>query len=92
LEFYYDVHVDFDNWLLAGHKKLCFSSKVRQLISNEFFSLKKDTNSHVIDNLGETNEFPITLVPLKTGHLLVPLIRVLALIHIHFLNYLFKQC
>ncbi|CAG8694159.1 3382_t:CDS:2, partial [Funneliformis caledonium] len=27
LEFYYDVHVDFDNWLLAGHKKLCFSSK-----------------------------------------------------------------
>ncbi|CAG8621472.1 15546_t:CDS:10 [Funneliformis mosseae] len=25
---------------------------------------------------GETNEFPITLVPLKTGHLLVPLLRV----------------
>ncbi|CAI2180055.1 6001_t:CDS:10 [Funneliformis geosporum] len=56
LEFYYDVHVDFDNWLLAGHKKLCFSSKA-----------------------GETNEFPITLVPLKTGHLLVPLIRVTSL-------------
>ncbi|CAG8497762.1 1816_t:CDS:10, partial [Acaulospora morrowiae] len=52
-EFYYDVHVDFDNWLLAGHKKLCFSSKV-----------------------GETKEFPITLVPLKTGSLLVPLVRV----------------
>ena len=28
LEFYYDVHVDFDNWLLAGHKKLCFPLKV----------------------------------------------------------------
>ncbi|KAF0436082.1 Trafficking protein particle complex subunit 10 [Gigaspora margarita] len=27
-EFFYDVHVDFDNWLLAGHKKLCFTSKV----------------------------------------------------------------
>ncbi|CAG8593544.1 17516_t:CDS:10, partial [Cetraspora pellucida] len=52
-EFFYDVHVDFDNWLLAGHKKLCFSSKV-----------------------GETKEFPITLVPLKTGSLLVPLIRI----------------
>ncbi|CAG8441735.1 2761_t:CDS:10 [Diversispora eburnea] len=52
-EFYYDVHVDFDNWLLAGHKKLCFTSKV-----------------------GETKEFPITLVPLKTGFLLVPLIRI----------------
>jgi len=55
-EFYYDVHVDFDNWLLAGHKKLCFSSKV-----------------------GETKEFPITLVPLKTGHLLVPFVRVASL-------------
>ncbi|CAG8730331.1 15134_t:CDS:2, partial [Funneliformis mosseae] len=29
--------------------------------------------------VGETNEFPITLVPLKTGHLLVPLIRVTSL-------------
>ncbi|PKC75818.1 hypothetical protein RhiirA1_436013 [Rhizophagus irregularis] len=55
-EFFYDVHVDFDNWLLAGHKKLCFTSKV-----------------------GETKEFPITLVPLKTGHLLVPFVRVASL-------------
>ncbi|CAG8667598.1 24821_t:CDS:10 [Dentiscutata erythropus] len=52
-EFFYDVHVDFDNWLLAGHKKLCFTSKI-----------------------GETKEFPITLVPLKTGSLLVPPIRI----------------
>ncbi|GBC05869.1 hypothetical protein RclHR1_06490004 [Rhizophagus clarus] len=55
-EFFYDVHVDFDNWLLAGHKKLCFTLKV-----------------------GETKEFPITLVPLKTGHLLVPFVRVASL-------------
>ncbi|KAG9285997.1 hypothetical protein G9A89_022673 [Geosiphon pyriformis] len=56
LEFFYDVHVDFDNWLLSGHKKLCFSSKV-----------------------GEIKKFFITLVPLKTGHLLVPTIRISSL-------------
>ncbi|CAJ0841033.1 1182_t:CDS:10 [Entrophospora sp. SA101] len=44
LEFFYDVNIDFDNWLLA-----------------------------------ETKEFPITLVPLKTGNLLVPLIRIASL-------------
>ena len=32
LEFFYDVHVDFDNWLLSGHKKYCFSSKVLSVI------------------------------------------------------------
>ncbi|CAG8444801.1 5577_t:CDS:10 [Ambispora gerdemannii] len=56
LEFFYDVHVDFDNWLLSGHKKFCFKSKV-----------------------GEIQKFFITLVPLKTGHLLVPTIRISSL-------------
>ncbi|CAG8511571.1 6476_t:CDS:10, partial [Ambispora leptoticha] len=56
LEFFYDVNVDFDNWLLSGHKKLCFKSKV-----------------------GEIQKFFITLVPLKTGHLLVPTIRISSL-------------
>ncbi|CAG8600462.1 3900_t:CDS:2, partial [Paraglomus occultum] len=53
IEFYYDVNVDFDNWLLSGQKKFCFSYK-----------------------MDETREFPITLIPLKTGRLLVPFIRV----------------
>jgi len=52
-EFYYDVDVDYENWLLSGRRKLSFSSKA-----------------------GETLEFPITLLPLKTGYLLLPSIRI----------------
>ncbi|KAI9318228.1 trafficking protein particle complex subunit 10 [Dichotomocladium elegans] len=53
-EFYYDIAVDYDNWLLAGKRRLRFTSKP-----------------------GETLEFPIDLVPLKTGNLLLPTVRVL---------------
>ncbi|RUP49086.1 trafficking protein particle complex subunit 10 [Jimgerdemannia flammicorona] len=52
-DFFYDVDVDYENWLLSGRRKLTFVSKA-----------------------GETLEFPITLLPLKTGHLLLPSIRV----------------
>ncbi|CDH50087.1 hypothetical protein RO3G_08432 [Lichtheimia corymbifera JMRC:FSU:9682] len=55
-EFYYDIAVDYDNWLLAGKRRLRFQSKP-----------------------GETLEFPIDLVPLKTGNLLLPTVRVLAI-------------
>ncbi|KAF7731993.1 hypothetical protein EC973_007098 [Apophysomyces ossiformis] len=54
-DFYYDVDVDYDNWLLAGKRRLRFKSKP-----------------------GEVMEFPLSLVPLKTGNLLLPAVRVSA--------------
>jgi len=37
IEFYYDVTVDFDNWLLSGQKKFCFSYKVGRTDSSMRF-------------------------------------------------------
>ncbi|KAI7848995.1 trafficking protein particle complex subunit 10 [Circinella umbellata] len=55
-EFYYDIDVDYDNWLLSGKRRLRFISKP-----------------------GEVFEFPVDLVPLKTGNLLLPTVRVSAI-------------
>lgn len=54
-EFYYDVDVDYDNWLLSGKRRLRFTSKPNEVM-----------------------EFPLSLVPLKTGNLLLPSVRVSA--------------
>ncbi|KAI9499327.1 trafficking protein particle complex subunit 10 [Zychaea mexicana] len=54
-EFYYDIDVDYDNWLLSGKRRLRFTSKP-----------------------GHVFEFPVDLVPLKTGNLLLPCVRVSA--------------
>jgi hypothetical protein len=54
-DFYYDIDVDYDNWLLSGKRRLRFVSKPDQVM-----------------------EFPISLVPLKTGNLLLPSVRVSA--------------
>ncbi|KAG0193308.1 hypothetical protein DFQ28_005751, partial [Apophysomyces sp. BC1034] len=54
-DFYYDVDVDYDNWLLSGKRRLRFKSKP-----------------------GQVMEFPLSLVPLKTGNLLLPAVRVSA--------------
>ncbi|CAH1763794.1 12195_t:CDS:2 [Entrophospora sp. SA101] len=35
-ELFYDVNITFDNWLLAGQKKLCFTSKFKKVIKNNF--------------------------------------------------------
>ncbi|KAI9243615.1 trafficking protein particle complex subunit 10 [Phascolomyces articulosus] len=55
-EFYYDIDVDYDNWLLSGKRRLRFTSKP-----------------------GEVLEFSVDLVPLKTGNLLLPGVRVSAI-------------
>ncbi|KAI8148730.1 trafficking protein particle complex subunit 10, partial [Fennellomyces sp. T-0311] len=52
-EFYYDIDVDYDNWLLSGKRRLRFTSKPGQVL-----------------------EFPVDLVPLKTGNLLLPAVRI----------------
>lgn len=54
-EFYYDIDIDYDNWLLSGKRRLRFKSKP-----------------------GEMMEFALSLVPLKTGNLLLPSVRVSA--------------
>ncbi|RCI03830.1 hypothetical protein CU098_007459 [Rhizopus stolonifer] len=54
-EFYYDIDVDYDNWLLSGKRRLRFVSKPDEVM-----------------------EFRISLVPLKTGNLLLPSVRVSA--------------
>ncbi|GAA5815085.1 hypothetical protein MFLAVUS_008591 [Mucor flavus] len=54
-EFYYDIDVDYDNWLLSGKRRLRFTSKP-----------------------GEMLEFAVSLVPLKTGNLLLPSVRISA--------------
>ncbi|OAD74957.1 hypothetical protein PHYBLDRAFT_186589, partial [Phycomyces blakesleeanus NRRL 1555(-)] len=54
-DFFYDIDVDYDNWLLSGKRRLRFTSKP-----------------------GEVAEFSISLVPLKTGNLLLPSVRVSA--------------
>lgn len=54
-EFFYDIDVDYDNWLLSGKRRLRFHSKP-----------------------GEMMEFDIRLVPLKTGNLLLPSVRISA--------------
>jgi hypothetical protein len=54
-EFYYDIDVDYDNWLLSGKRRLRFTSKPDEVM-----------------------EFPLSLVPLKTGNLLLPSVRVSA--------------
>ncbi|KAG2194871.1 hypothetical protein INT47_002665 [Mucor saturninus] len=54
-EFFYDIDVDYDNWLLSGKRRLRFRSKP-----------------------GEMMEFDIRLVPLKTGNLLLPSVRISA--------------
>ncbi|CAO0795883.1 unnamed protein product [Mucor circinelloides] len=54
-DFFYDIDVDYDNWLLSGKRRLRFSSKPDQAM-----------------------DFPISLVPLKTGNLLLPSVRVSA--------------
>lgn len=54
-DYYYDIDVDYDNWLLSGKRRLRFVSKPDQVM-----------------------EFPISLVPLKTGNLLLPSVRVSA--------------
>lgn len=54
-DFFYDIDVDYDNWLLSGKRRLRFTSKPDQ-----------------------TMEFSISLVPLKTGNLLLPSVRVSA--------------
>ncbi|KAI8636445.1 Cullin family-domain-containing protein [Parasitella parasitica] len=54
-DFYYDVDVDYDNWLLSGKRRLRF-----------------------VSNPDEAMEFPFSLVPLKTGNLLLPSVRVSA--------------
>ncbi|OBZ90744.1 Trafficking protein particle complex subunit 10 [Choanephora cucurbitarum] len=53
--FFYDIDVDYDNWLLSGKRRLRFISKPDQVM-----------------------EFPLSLVPLKTGNLLLPSVRVSA--------------
>ncbi|KAI8372825.1 trafficking protein particle complex subunit 10 [Radiomyces spectabilis] len=52
-DFFYDIDVDYDNWLLSGKRRLRFSSTP-----------------------GEVMEFAVNLVPLKTGNLLLPTVRV----------------
>ncbi|CEP10929.1 hypothetical protein [Parasitella parasitica] len=54
-DFYYDIDVDYDNWLLSGKRRLRFVSKPDEVM-----------------------EFPFSLVPLKTGNLLLPSVRVSA--------------
>ncbi|CAO3645018.1 unnamed protein product [Mucor fragilis] len=54
-DFFYDIDVDYDNWLLSGKRRLRFSSKPDQVM-----------------------DFPVSLVPLKTGNLLLPSVRVSA--------------
>lgn len=54
-EFYYDIDIDYDNWLLSGKRRLRFKSKP-----------------------GEMMEFSLSLVPLKTGNLLLPSVRISA--------------
>ncbi|KAI9486248.1 MAG: trafficking protein particle complex subunit 10 [Benjaminiella poitrasii] len=51
--YYYDIDVDYDNWLLCGKRRLRFLSKPDEVM-----------------------DFPIKLIPLKTGNLLLPNIRI----------------
>ncbi|KAI9803488.1 MAG: hypothetical protein M1825_001831 [Sarcosagium campestre] len=71
LEFAYEVHASADVWMIGGRKRARFLSKVgpatHLLMSNGLADKSQG---------GETQRFPIMLVPLRTGRVLVPVVDI----------------